>query len=177
MRSICVLVALTAGYFVNAQAPKLAERVGYADMEYIISQLPEVKEIQTEMKSTQDQLRTQIQEKSTQVEKQYQDFTANMDNMADSSRVNAQQQLEQAMGELEQMQRSAQNTLQNKQKLYMAPIYLKVSRAIDEVAKENGFSIILTNKVGTYSLLLYEEPKLNVSDLVLKKFGVTPAAK
>ena len=80
-----------------------------------------------------------------------------MDNMADSARVNAQQQLEQAMGELEQMQRSAQNTLQNKQKLYMAPIYLKVSRAIDEVAKENGFSIIiyLVNEMNCDTRLLF----------------------
>lgn len=177
MKTLYLLVAVTAGYFANAQSPKPSERVGYADMEYIISQLPEVKEIQTEMQSKQEQLRTKIQEKSSAVEKQYEDFTSNMDSMVDSVRENRQQKLEQALGELEQMQQSAQTTLQNTQKLYMAPVYLKVSRAIDEVAQENGFAIILTSKVGSYSLLLYEEPKLNVSDLVLKKFGVAPPAK
>src|SRR5690606_11873737 len=108
------------------------------------------------------------------VETQYADFNAKAKSMPDTVRARQQQALEEAMGELEQMQRDAQTTLENKQKLYLAPVYLKVNRAIQEVARENGFEVVLTNKVGNYNFLLYQDPKTNVSDLVLKKFGVTP---
>lgn len=181
MKSICLLALVTAGYFVNAQSSEANQgtggRVGYVDMQYIVSQLPEMKAIQADMQSTQTQLRTQIQKKSAEVEKQYTDFNANAGTMADSVRAKQQAALEQALGELEQMQQDAQRTLQNKQKLYMAPLYLKVSNVIDEVAKENGLEIVLSSKVGEYSFLLYQDTTQNISGLVLKKLGVDPASK
>ena len=182
MKRIFLLVAITAGYLsqtqTQAQTSQATEhRVGYANLEYIISQLPEVKEIEAEMKSTQSQLRNQIQVKSQEVEKQYTDFNANMNTMTDTVRVNKQRELEQAMADLQKMQQDAQLTLQNKQKLFMAPLYLKVNRVIQEVAQENGYAIVLTETIGTYDFLLFHQPEKNLSDLVLKKFGVTPVAK
>ena len=180
MKTILIVVAvITAGYCGQAQTPQQAGagKIGYANMEYIISKHPDMKQIETEMKSTQTQLRNQIQTKSQAVQKQYADFNANMKSMVDSVRANRQRDLEGAMGELEKMQQDAQVTLQNKQKLYMAPLYLKINKAISEVAKENGYDVILTDKVSSYSFLLFRTEQLDISDLVLKKFGVTAAAK
>lgn len=179
MKNITLLVALTAGYFSYAQTPAqpAQNKVGYANVEYIITQLPEMKEIETDLKSTQTQLRNQIQTKSEQVKKDYADFNANARTMVDTVRVNRQKQLEKSLADLEQMQQDAQNTLQNKQKLYMAPLYLKVNRAIQEVAVENGYEIILTDKVSGYDFLLFNSDQLDISNLVLQKFGVTPPAK
>jgi outer membrane protein len=97
--------------------------------------------------------------------------------MVDSVRVKRQQQLQQAMADLEKMQQDAQVTLQNKQKLFMAPLYLKVDKVIEEVARENGFDIILTQNVSGFNFLLYYDKQRDISDLVLQKFGVQPAAK
>lgn len=181
MKGICLLALLTAGYLVNAQSSETSQnstgRVGYVDMQYVISNLPEMKAIQADMQSTQAQLRTKIQEKSAEVEKQYNDFNANAGAMVDTVRAKQQAALEQALDELEQMQQDAQRTLQNKQRLYMAPLYLKVSNTISEVAKENGFEIILTNQIGDHNLLLYQDTTRNVSDLVLKALGGEPASK
>jgi len=178
MKKFFLLAALTAGYVSQAQTTQVSgERVGYANMEYIISQLPDVKEIQTELKSTQTQLRNQIDLKSKEVQKQYSDFNANQNTMVDTVRLNRQHDLQEAMAGLEKMQQDAQLTLQNKQKLYMAPVYLKVNRAIADVAKENGYTIILTDKVSSYSFLLYHQQQMDISNLVLQKFGVTPPAK
>lgn len=175
MKKICLLLVLTASYFANAQTPDGPNKVGFANMEYIISQLPEVKQMETEMKSTQTQLRNQIQSRTKEVEKQYTDFNQNMSTMTDTVRANKQRDLEKAMADLEKMQQDAQVTLQNKQKLIMAPIYLKVNRAIGEVARENGYSIILTETISNYPFVLYHQSQMDVSDQVLKKFGITPA--
>lgn len=172
-----MLVSFIAGLTVQAQESQAQNRVGYANIEYIISLMPEIKEIEADMKSTQTQLRNQIQTRSQEVEKQYTDFSENMNNMPDTVRMSRQRDLEQAMAELEKMQQDAQQTLQNKQKLYMAPLYLKVNRAIGEVAKETGYSVILTERIGEYSLLLFQDKQRDISDLVLHKFGVTPPPK
>ena len=169
-----LLLIIAAPWFSHAQEAQ-PNKVGYANMEYIVSQLPDMKEIESEMKSTQTQLRNQIQARSQEVQKQYQDFNANAKTMADTVRMRRQGELEKAMTDLEAMQQNAQMTLQNKQKLYMAPIYLKVNKAISEVAQENGYSIILTDKLSNYSFLLSKTAQFDISNLVLQKFGVTPA--
>jgi len=177
-KNILLALAITAGYLSHAQTQQASQnKIGYASMEYIISRLPEMKEIESEMKSTQTQLRNQIQAKSQAVQKQYTDFNANMKTMSDTARISTQRNIEQAMADLEKMQQDAQVTLQNKQKLYMAPLYLKVNKAIQEVAKENGFDIILTDKISSYNFLLFHSKQFDVSNLVLQKFGVTPAAE
>lgn len=171
-----LLLALSAGHFAQAQTtqPK-TDKVGYADIEYIISQLPDMKAIEADLKSTQTQLRNQIQTKTQEVQKRYSDFNSNAKTMSDTVRIRIQDEIENEMKGLEQMQQDATLTLQNKQKLHLAPLYLNVNRAISEVARENGFTVILTDKVGNYGFLLYNTAELDISGLVLQKFGVTPA--
>ena len=91
--------------------------------------------------------------------------------------MRGEQQLREGLAQVEQMQQDAQVTLQNKQKLLMAPLYLKVNNAISQVAKENGFDVIFTDKVGGVDLLLYKNEQLDISDLVLAKFGVAADVK
>jgi outer membrane protein len=177
MKKLFLMVLITAGCAFQGQCQEAANRVGYADIQYIISQLPDVKEIETELKSTQTQFQNQLQSRTQALQKQYNDFNANMNTMVDSVVVNKQRELEQAISELEVFEQEARVTIQNKQKLYMAPVYLKVNSAIAQVAKEQGFAVILTDKVSNYPFLLYQQPQLDVSDLVLQKFGVTPTVK
>jgi outer membrane protein len=178
MKQVLIVMAFTVGCLVPTYSQETSNtKTGYANMEYIISKLPDMKQIETEMKSTQTQLRNQIQARSQEIQKQYTDFNAQAPTMADTVRASRQRDLEKAMADLEKMQQDAQVTLQNKHKLYMAPIYLKVSRAIQDVAKEKGYGIILTDKISTYNFLLYHTTQLDISDLVLEKFGVTPPAK
>lgn len=175
MRRILLLAALAVGF--AAQGQDSTNRVGYANMAYIMSQLPEMKQMETELKSTQTQLRNQIQVKSKELQAQYDDFNANAAQMVDSVRARKEQELEKAIAGLEQMQQDAEVTLQNKQKLFMAPLYLKVNRAIAEVAAEHGYAIILTQQVSNMPVLLYQRKETDVSSLVLQKFGVAPEPK
>lgn len=177
-RILFLATLLTAGYGALAQQTQpSADRIGYANVEYIISQLPDVKQMESELKSTHTQLKNQIDARSKEVEKQYNDFNANAAGMVDSVRTRKQRELEGAIAGLEQMQQNAQVAMENKQKLIMAPIYLKVNRAIGEVAKENGFAMILTEEVSNYPFILYHGENTDVSGLVLSKLGVTPANK
>ncbi|MFN7491232.1 MAG: OmpH family outer membrane protein, partial [Chryseotalea sp.] len=65
--------------------------------------------------------------------------------------------------------------IQKKQNALMEPVYTKVGKTIEEVAKENGYTFILNQQLGGLDVILYGDPANNISDLVLKKMGVTPA--
>ena len=57
----------------------------------------------------------------------------------------------------------------------MNPVFTKVGKAIEDVAKEQGYSFILNPQlIGGGDILLYSDEKYDVSDLVLKKMGITP---
>jgi outer membrane protein len=56
----------------------------------------------------------------------------------------------------------------------LGPVQEKVGKAIEDVAKENGYSLVLNNQIQGLDVILYGDEKIDVSDLVLKKMGITP---
>jgi outer membrane protein len=169
---IALICCLVVGFDSFAQEQKAVNRVGYANVAYIQSQLPETKDAEAQLNEAQTKLREQLTAKSEELKKLYAAYTTN--DQPDSVLAKLQQQLQQGKAEYDQMQQDAQGTLENSQKLLMAQIYLMVGKAIDNVAKENGYAVILTEQLGGYKVLLYRDEKVDISDLVLKKLGVVP---
>ena len=55
----------------------------------------------------------------------------------------------------------------------MNPVFIKVGKAIEEVALENGYSYIINPQmIGGGDVLLFTDEKYNISNLVLKKLGI-----
>jgi outer membrane protein len=173
MRKLVLLLVLGLGAHLS-QAQTASTKIGYADVDYIFSQLPESKAIEAELKSTQAQLKNQIDAKYAEFQKKLADYNANLNTMLDAVRTNTERELQQMQQNIEKLQADAQTTIQTKQTQLMEPVYKKVGKGIEEVAKENGFSFILNQQIGGLDVILYGDEKMDISDLVLKKLGVTP---
>lgn len=94
---------------------------------------------------------------------------------SDVIRADKERELQTMQESLQKFQQDAQASIAKKQNDLMQPVYTKVGKAIEEVAKENGYSFILNPQIGPGSdILLYSDEKYDISDLVLKKMGVTP---
>jgi outer membrane protein len=175
MRKLVLLFVLALGMITTqAQTPTATTKVGFADVDYVFSQMPEAKQIDTELKSTQAQLKSQIDSKTQEFQKKLADYQANLNTMLDAVRVNTERELTQLQENLQKLQQDAQTTIQNKQTQMMEPVYKKVGKAIEDVAKENGFTFVLNQQIGGLDVILYGDEKMDISDLVLKKLGVTP---
>jgi outer membrane protein len=155
----------------NAQAPV---KIGYADPDYILGQLPEAKQIDTELKSLQSQLKTQIDGKVAEFQKKLKDYQENLNTMLVPVRENTERELQQLQQNLEKLQQDAQTTIQTKQQQLMQPVYQKIAKGIEQAAKENGYTLVLSSQVGGLDVVLYADETIDISDLVLKKLGVTP---
>jgi outer membrane protein len=175
MRKLVLLAVFGLITFVS-QA-QTATKVGYADVDYIFSQMPEAKQIEAELKSMEAQLKGQIEAKIKKFQTELADYQKNGAAMIDAVRQNTERELTQQQQNIEKLQQDAQTTIQNKNTQMMTPVYDKVGKAIEAVAKENGFSFILNQQIGGLDVILYGDDKMDISDLVLKHMGVTIAAK
>jgi outer membrane protein len=172
MRTLFLL--LFCVFAVSAQAQE-TQKIGYADWEYIFSQLPEFKQIDSELKTHGTQLENQLKAKYADYETKVKAYQGMPATTPDAIRADKERELQGLQESIQKFQQDAQTSLQNKQTALMDPVFKKVGKAIEEVAKENGYAFIMAPQVmGGGDILLYSDEKYNVSNLVLKKLGVTP---
>jgi outer membrane protein len=173
MRKLVLVMVFACGAILS-QAQNAPTKIGYADVDYILNEMPETKQIEADLKSTQAQLKNQIDGKYAEFQKKYQDYNANVNTMLEAVRANTERELQQLQQNLEKLQQDAQTTIQNKQLTLTKPLYERIGKAIEAVAKENNYAMVLTAQVGGLDVVLYADDSTVVSDLVLKKLGVTP---
>lgn len=170
---LTVAAILFTSFAVKAQGAK----IGYADVDYVLSEMPETKQAEKDLQSLNTQLQNQLQAKLKDYQTKLQAYQQGAANMAEQVRKNEELELTQMQQNLGRMEQESQLSLQKKQSELMQPITAKVGKAIEDVAKESGYDYILTAGVGGIDVVLYAAEKHDVSDLILKKMGITPSAK
>ena len=153
------------------------QKIGHADWEYIFSQLPEFKSIETELKSYETQLQNQAKSKVQELNSKYKAYQELPENTPEAIRKDKESELSYLQENIQRFEQDAQNSIQKKQNDLVAPVFARVGKAIEEVAKENGFTYILNPRMlGGGDLILFTDEQYNISDLVLKKLSVGPKA-
>jgi len=161
--------------------PSLAQttqKIGYADTEYIFSQLPEFKQVDVDLKAHGTQLQTQMETKQKELESKYKAYQGMPATTPDAIRADKERELTQLQEGLQRFQQDAQASFENKRAKLMEPLFAKVADAINVVAKEQGYTFIINPGLmgGGGDILLYTDEKYDISAAVLKKLGVTPTA-
>ena len=168
---------LTAGTLaatsVQAQAPL---KIGYTDVQYVLSQMPESKQIESDLKAYNSQLESQLKSKSSELEAKYKAYQQGEATMTDVVKADKQKEMQGLQQSIQEFQRSAEQSLQQKQSTLLKPALEKLQKNIDLVADENGYTYIFNADGGGSPLLLHAPKDGNVSDMVLKKMGITPGA-
>ena len=152
-------------------------KIGYTNIDYIIGKLPDAKKMQNELEVTKAQLDKSLGEMYKEAQEKYESYQKNGANMTDVIRADKEKELQGLQTRIQEMQTSAQTSLQNKQQQLLEPILTKVNTAIQEVGKENNFLYILNMDAGanTTPIILYAgSEEFAVSNLVLRKLGVDP---
>lgn len=157
---------------VQAQSPV---KIAYADVDYILSQMPESRQVQSELQTHNKQLQSRLQAKYQEFQQKLQAYQQEAPNLADATRQERESELGRMEQEFEKFQQEAQSSVQKKTAELMRPLYTKVGDNIEIVAKEQGYTYVLNGNVGGVDVVLYADEGYDISDLVLKKMGVTPS--
>lgn len=176
---IKLFIAAVALMFVSvgARAQDGDIKIGYTNVDYILNLLPEAKQIEADLTAYQSQLGKQLQSKMQDFQQKLQTFQQGADTMTDVVRQDKQEELQNMQASIQNFQREADSSIQQKQAELMAPAYNKIQKAIDQVAKENGYTHIFSSDASGFPILLYAQDEDNISDLVLKNLGVTPPSE
>ena len=167
-----VIALLLAGASAQAQM-----KVGYTNVDYVLSQLPDSKQIESDLKTYRSQLENSLKAKYSDFEGKAKDYQANGEKMSEVIRKDKEKELQNLQASIQEFEKNSEESLQKKQQTLLAPVLEKIQKAIKEVAKENGYTYVFNSDAGygTTPILLHAPEEDNVSNLVLKKMGVTPA--
>jgi outer membrane protein len=160
-----LLFTLMAMGALSTQAQAL--KIGYTNTDYILSKLPEAKQIESDLKTHRDQLGAQLRSKQEEFERKYKSFIEGQATMTDVVKNDVQTELQAMQESIQKFATEAEKSMQNKQIQLLAPVYEKIYGGIKEVAQEQGFSHVFSHGV-----LLFATKENDISNLVLAKLGV-----
>ena len=171
------LFAAVLPVFVFAQTAQL--KIGYTNMDYILTQLPEYKTIESEISSYQKQLESQLNSKYQEYQDKLDDYQQKMQagTLTTQDRQSREQELTDLQQSIQKFQSDADTSLQKKTAELLQPAYDKIMKAVRDVATESGYTHVFSNAAGNVPILLYGDDKFDITDDVLKKMGVTPTVK
>lgn len=154
-------------------------KIGYTNVDFIVSKLPESKKIENELSITKAQLDKALQDKYKEFQEKLDNYNKNGASMADVLRTDKEKELQNLQNSIQELQRNSEASLQTKYQQLIEPVLTKINTAIQDVGKANGYTYILNSDAGqnTTPILLYVGSEdNNVTDMVLKQMGVDPKA-
>jgi outer membrane protein len=168
---------LIAGSFfapsAQAQAPL---KIGFTSVEYVLSQMPESKQIESDLKAYGTQLEAQIKSKQTEYQTKLEAYQKGQSTMTPVIKADKEKELTTLGQSIQEFGQSAQQSMQQKQQTLLRPVLDKIQKTIDAVADENGYTYVLNSDSGSNPVLLHGPKDGDVSDVILKKMGITPTA-
>ncbi len=173
MKLVFISFAFTlASLYANAQNVK----IGFANTDYIFSQMPDAKSVESDLRSFEKQLSTKINATAQGFQQQVQQYQASAATMTEEAKVAKEKELQDLQQQIQRDQQEAQLKLQQKQAELTDPIFNKIKVAIDKVAASNNYTHIFTPDIAGNPILLYvkNEKESDISDMVLKEMGITP---
>ena len=147
-------------------------KFGYIRVDEAVSLMPELKKIDTLLTSFQNDSLPRTYNYLLAQYQYYDSISNDSTHQTAVVRQQASRQRTDYLGELQNWQTSAQQLIEAKQNALLQPVYDKVLKAIDDVAKEKGYTYVFNRES-----LLVGPPADNLLPMVAEKLKVKlPAA-
>ena len=158
------ILLVVAGFHLSAQT-----KTGTVDSEFILSKMPELTQVQENLKAynkkLEDELKVKIEGYQAKV-KEYQDKVATF---TDPMKKTKQEEIVAIENDIAKYRQNGAQLVQIEQNRLLQPLYDKIGKAIQEVAKADGYSQLFTT---TVSGLAYADPTYDITKKVLTKLGI-----
>jgi outer membrane protein len=168
MKKIVTVLVVVMGLLMAANSTKAQAKIGTINLAELIPTMPEYKKADTAMNEFNNALQQQYQDMVTE----YQEQTAVLSSKDTAKYTSAQIEIKRKAAsdllvKLQGWQQTAQQMQQQKNQELLAPIQKKAMDAIQAVAKENGYTYIISK-----DQLLVSPPADDILPLVKKKLAL-----
>jgi outer membrane protein len=171
MKQFLTILFISAGIFGLSTAAN-AQKIGYISADEIIQLMPEAATVQSELDQYQKSLYQNAQDKQNALNESVQRFYKDSATMSASLKEVKRGELQKQVQDLSGEDQKIQNQFEQKRQELSLPIQKKLQTAIEDVAKENGYTYVLPREA-----LIVMPTTNDIGPLVKKKLGLKePAA-
>lgn len=163
-------IALFMVFFLGINATAIAQnKFGHIDTNELLSMMPGREAAQQELERYARELEAQFTTMQREFQTKYQDYLENQETFSQLIRQSRERELTSLQERIMEFQESAQEDLIAKENQLLQPIVEQARNAIEEVAKENGYTYVFDRSMG---VLLYSEPSDDIMPKVKVKLGI-----
>jgi len=178
MRILLALVGTSLWAQTAASTPKKAHRIGYTNLELVLSYMPEAQQVEAELRIYEKKIIEQLNIKQAYLQSKIEEYTE-LKQQGKLSPVQEEERRKEIMRLDEELKRfqeeSEQNYLKKKAEL-LQPVIDKLQKAINELAEAEGYDYILNNSNATgVATILYGPKSEDVTEKLLRRLGIDPS--
>ena len=172
---LVVLVSCTQPAVSPAQPPQKPLRIGYTNLELVLSYLPEAQQVEQQLRTYEKKVIEQLNIKQSYLQTKIEEYTE----LKQQGKLTAAQEEERRKEilkldeEIKRFQEESEQNYMKKKAELLQPIIDKLQKAIDELAAAEGYDYIFNNSNATGVAFILHGPKGDdVTEKLLKKLGV-----
>ncbi len=144
-------------------------KVGAVDVEYILSKMPEMITVQTQLETYGQQLDVDLNKKIDQYKKLAEEYKTGEATFTPEQKKEKQTALMNLDTDIQKFQQNGAKLMDIKQKEYLQPLYKKIGEALDKVAKAQNYTQVMQ----TTTDLVYLDPNYDLTVTILTELGIT----
>lgn len=164
---IVVLFAMVA-MCSTAMAQKTV-KLGHINSSELMQIMPGKDSVQTVLKNEVEELQNTMKAMESEFQQRLNEFQEKQAQWSDLIKQTKQRELQDMQQRAQEFEQNAQEQLQARQQELLQPIIDKAKKAIEDVAKEGGYTYVFDSSTGT---LLYQQDSDDLLPLVKKKLGL-----
>lgn len=165
------LIALILALFaiVPASMAQKNIKLGHINSNDLMQIMPGRDSAQATLQKEVEDLQNTLKTMQSELENRYNDYMSKESQMSDLIKQTKQRELQDMSARIEEFQKNAQQQLQEREQALLKPIIDRARKAIEDVAKENGYTYVFDAGVGA---LLYSQDSDDLMPLVKRKLNL-----
>ncbi len=146
-----------------AAAPANAQKIGYTNQEAILSNMPEMEQVNAQIQEEAQRQQQELQQEQQQFQQRLETYQRQQSILSDSVRAEREQQLRAQQRELQESAANREQNLAQRERELMQPLLEELQTAISDVAEQQNIDVVMR----TQALLFVDQDSENVVNITL----------
>jgi outer membrane protein len=155
-----------------------AQKIAYVDTEYILGNVPEYKNAQTQIDDLSNKWQKEIETRFAEIDKLYKIYQADATMLPEEMKHKRENEIiakEKDVKDLQKKRFGQGGDLFKKRQELIKPIQDKVYNAIEAISTQENIGIVFDKSTG--ATMIYTNNKYDISDVVLGKLGYSAGSQ
>lgn len=163
MKNKFLLIAFVLTSIISAQT-----KVGTINTEYIVSKMPEFKQVQKEVQEYGQTLDAGLKEKFDEYQEKVTAYSEKEATFTEALKDLKQKDIMKLEEDIQKLRTNSGKLLQVRQDELLRPLYNKIGTEVEKIVKEDGFTHVFNEN----NALIYIDPNFDITVKVMKNLGI-----